>query len=131
MSRIPINALLAPCGIYQPDAVEARGYAPSHNARFVVVRTSKDAPWRLIHAKSGAGIDSILPATMTRITLAEKLAVASAWQAATHLDWSAFDALPQVTYDTKELPALHNPSRATLDEMRTLAANAIVAARAY
>jgi hypothetical protein len=125
--RIKIDAILAPAGIYQREARPVSGYRPTADSPFAVVRVGAgpSAHWKLIHVKSGGSIDSPLPARGYHLTLTHKLAVAAAWTAATHLDWSAFDKLPAVTLETTEAPGLKNPSPVTLAEMRRLADMAI------
>jgi hypothetical protein len=51
-------------------------------------------------------VTSILPATSRKLTMTDKLAVIAAWEAMTHLDWSAFDELPQVTPDSNKFPLI-------------------------
>jgi hypothetical protein len=83
--------------------------------------------WRLTHLRSGASVDSILPALPRKLTMADKLAVAAAFETLTYCDWSAFDSLPQVTLETKDAPRLTpSPSlRVTMDEMRRVAWQAL------
>lgn len=121
--RLAVSAILAPAGIYQREAREASGYRPSASSRFAVVRMNDSDVWRLTHLQSGASVDSILPAMPRRLTMTDKLAVAAAFETLTHCDWSAFDALPAVTLETTEAPALApSPSlRVTTDEMRRVA----------
>jgi len=123
--RIKIDAILAPNGIYQRCALPASGYRPSETSRFAVVRTGPEAPWRLIHVTSGGALDTIFPALPRKLTLADKMATAAAWEAATHIDWSAFDALPAVSLATTQPPALGAGSASTIAEMKALAETAI------
>lgn len=124
--RIPIQTLIAPNGMYQRQAMLAAGYRPAPDSRFAVVRAGPAAPWALTHVKSGGSLDSILPARGYKITMTEKLAVAAAFEAASYVDWSAFDALPQVTESTTDCPTMSPPpSRATMDNLRQLVAQAL------
>jgi hypothetical protein len=127
MAKVMIEALLAPVGIYQREIISAKGWAPREGSRFAVVRTNEKAPWRLIHVRSGGSVDSVFPARLKPFSLADKLAVAAAWEAASHVDWGAFDALPQVTRETTQPPDFGDKpiSPATRDEMRRLAAQAL------
>lgn len=81
---------------YMTARVRVSGYRPSAASRFAVARVGdrKDAPWRLIHVRSGMPVDDVLPLNMTG--LADKLAVAAAWEALTHCDWTAFDTLEEL-----------------------------------
>jgi hypothetical protein len=129
--RIKVAALLAPHGIYRRTPLAVTGYKPTERSRWAVVRTGDAAAWLLIHHASGAGVGSLLPVLPRKLTLAEMLAAAAAFDAATHLDWSAFDALPAVTPETTAEPRLGNPSPATLrtvQAMRELARLAICGA---
>lgn len=111
MKRLAHTQLLAPNGLYAREAAEANGYRPSATSRFCVVRRDEAAPWELVHVRSGAKVDSLLPARSRKTTLAEKLRVAHAFDAATHLDWSDFDQLPQVTRAQGDKPRLEPTPR--------------------
>lgn len=93
---IKFKTLLAPATIYQHAARYAEGQRPTTNSRFGVVRSASDAPWLLIHIRSGSQVGSLLPALSRKLTLRDLLAVASAFEAATHLDWAPFDNLPEI-----------------------------------
>lgn len=101
MPRAKVSVLLAPATIYQHAAHVAEGYAPAESARFAVVRTSADAPWELVHRRSGARVGSLLPALPRKLTMTDMLAVAAALHAHTELDWAPFDTLPECTPETK------------------------------
>jgi hypothetical protein len=72
------------------------GYRPTGSSRFAVVRVNADAPWSLIHTRSGMPVNSLLPALARKVTLGDKLAVAAAFEAQTHLDWAALDDLQEL-----------------------------------
>jgi len=84
------------------------GYRPTPASRFAVTRAADrpEGPWLITHVRSGCGVTSILPATPRKLTMTDKLAVIAAWEAMTHLDWSAFDELPQVTPDSNKFPLI-------------------------
>ena len=84
------------------------GYRPTPASRFAVTRAADrpEGPWLITHVRSGCGVTSILPATSRKLTMTDKLAVIAAWEAMTHLDWSAFDELPQVTPDSNKFPLI-------------------------
>jgi hypothetical protein len=124
--RIPVSAVLAPAGIYRREARAVTGYKASERSRFAVVRASDESIWMLIHIRSGGGLESTLPALPRRLTLADKLAVAAAWDAVTHLDWSAFDDLPAASLEMTAIPSIDLArARHTLAEMRAIAARAL------
>lgn len=126
MRRIPARVLLAPVSIYQHAAHYGEGYRPTAGSRFAVVRTRPDAAWVLVHIRSGMPVESLLPALPRKLTMTDKLNVAAAFEAATHLDWSALDAVPQVEEGAKKCAGLGamNPSQtATVGELRRIAAN--------
>ena len=127
MKRHAITALISPNGIYQREPLAATGYAPSAKARWGVVRASPTAPWLLIHRASGGPIDSMFGARSRKMNLADKLAVARAFEAATHLDFGPFDALPAITAETTETPALKPGPKlyALLESMREIANQAL------
>ena len=81
---------------YMTARLTVKGYRPTAASRFAVIRTNADAPWSLIHVRSGMPVNSLLPALARKLTLADKLAVAAAFEAQTHLDWSAFDELEEL-----------------------------------
>ena len=120
--RIPITTQIP----YMTARVTVQGYRPTASSRFAVIRAKADAPWSLIHIMSGMPGNSLLPALSRQLTLADRLAVAGAWEAQTHLDWSAFD-------DLEELGPSFNGSQyldpakaqATVNAMRELAAQVI------
>jgi hypothetical protein len=95
--RLAVTVLLAPATIYQHAAVSSEGYAPAADARFAVVRAAgrSDGPWVLVHRRSGMLVESLLPPR--KFSRTDKLAVAAAFHACTHLDWTPFDAIPQVS----------------------------------
>lgn len=127
--RHPVKVLLCPATIYQHAARFGAGYAPSENARFAVVRDGegKDAPWAFVHRRTGARVGSLLPVRARKLTMTDMLAVASAFEAATHLDWSPFDSLPVTTPATTGTPKFANERAAQLlaGELRTIAAGAV------
>lgn len=129
MKRYPVTVLLAPASIYVHAAREAQGYAPAPDARFAVVRDQAlpDGQWVLVHRRTGAKIESLLPARSRKLTMTDKLAVAAALYAATHLDWSPFDALPQTTHETKGVPAFADREKAekVATEMRAIVAHVL------
>jgi len=129
--RIAHAQLLAPNGIYAREAAEAVGYRPSPTSRFCVVRRDEAAPWELVHVRSGAKVDSLLPALSRKLTCADKLVVAAAFDAATHLDWSDFDALPEVTRAQGSKPRLEptDKMRAMVQTLVTIAGDALEARR--
>ncbi len=99
-----------------------QGYRPTANSRFGVTRTREDAPWCLSHIRTGMGVSSVLPPVMRKRTMAELLAVASAWEAATHLDWTAFDELPPIGPDTMDQPKIDQAKAGpTVRAMREIA----------
>lgn len=123
--RIKFTTLIAPNGIYHRTTAEAHGYRPAPSSRFAVTRIGR-GPWVLTHVRSGVGIDSILPARGQRLTMTQKLSAAAALEAATHLDWSAFDAIPAVTADMTEPPTfVQRPRDEMIAEMREIVAAAI------
>jgi hypothetical protein len=81
---------------YMTARLTVHGYRPTDSSRFAVVRVNADAPWSLIHTRSGMPVNSLLPALARKVTLADKLAVAAAFEAQTHLDWAAFDDLQEL-----------------------------------
>ena len=119
--RIKTTAIFPPNGIYRQSPVPVEGYKPTENARFGVVRYGADAPWLLVHLATGYSVGNLLPALSRKITLTEKLAVAAARGAQTHLDWQEFDALPATTMETKEAPQFVLSPRDTLAAMRQIA----------
>ncbi len=84
------------------------GYRPTPTSRFAVTRAADrpEGPWLITHIRSGCGVTSILPAVMRKLTMTDKLAVTAAWEAMTHLDWTAFDELPQVSPDSNKFPVI-------------------------
>lgn len=129
--RIAHKQLLAPNGLYARHAAEAVGYRPSPTSRFCVVRRDESRPWELVHVRSGAQVGSLLPALSRKLTLADKLAVARAFDVATHLDWSDFDALPEVTEAQGAKPRLEptDKMRGMVSELVAIARTAIEAAK--
>lgn len=130
MRRIKVTCLLAPATIYQHAARTAEGYKPSENSRFAVVRCG-DAPWELVHIRSGGKVNSLIPQHVRRPTMTDLLGVAAAFDAATHLDWRAFDALPEIRPGAKGYPSFSSdlppPPQA---ELRALACQALGVAMA-
>ena len=90
--RIPYTGQIP----YMTARLTVSGYRPTAASRFAVVRVNADAPWSLIHTRSGMPVNSLLPALSRKVTLADKLAVAAAFEAQTHLDWAAFDELQEL-----------------------------------
>lgn len=97
MKRIEHTQRIAPNGIYARETRTYEGYRPSASSRFCAVRRDEASGWQLVHVRSGAMVDSLLPVAARKPSLALVLRVAHAFDAATHLDWSDFDALPEVT----------------------------------
>ncbi len=81
---------------YMTARLTVSGYRPTESSRFAVIRIRPESPWSLIHVRSGMPVDSILPALSRKLTRDDKLAVAAAFEAQTHLDWSAFDELEEI-----------------------------------
>lgn len=111
---IKFKTLLAPATIYQHAGRYAEGQRPTANSRFGVVRSASDAPWLLVHIRSGSQVGSLLPARPARsrkLTLRDLLAVASAFEAATHLDWAPFDNLPEIQPNDKKYPGFAESDR--------------------
>lgn len=81
---------------YMTARLTVSGYRPTESSRFAVIRIRKDSPWSLIHVRSGMPVESLLPALSRKLTRDDKLAVAAAFEAQTHLDWSAFDELQEL-----------------------------------
>jgi hypothetical protein len=90
--RIPYTGQIP----YMTARLTVSGYRPTDSSRFAVVRVNAGAPWDLIHVRSGMSVGSLLPALARKVTLADKLAVAAAFEAQTHLDWAAFDDLQEL-----------------------------------
>jgi len=123
--RIPYTG---PVPYMAGSRIEAKGYRPTPASRFAVVRVSKDAPWLLIHCRTGMAVASLLPCTLKPLGLAEKLAVAGAWETLTHCDWTAFDSLPELgpSFNGKASLDPSAPGVAnTVAEMRQLAAQTL------
>ncbi len=120
--RIPITTQIP----YMTARVTVQGYRPTASSRFAVVRAKADAPWSLIHVRSGMPVNSLLPAVSRQLTLADRLAVAAAWGAQTHLNWSAFDDLEELGPNFNGSQYL-DPAKAqvTVAAMRDLAAQAV------
>lgn len=127
--RHSVTVLLCPATIYQHAARFGAGYAPTEKARFAVVRDGDDkqAPWVLVHRRTGARVGSLLPVHARKLTMTDMLAVASAFEAATHLDWSPFDSLPVTTPATTGTPKFANERAAQLlaGELRVIAAGVV------
>lgn len=111
---------------YMTKRVRVEGYRPTESSRFAVARVSAEAAWDLMHVRSGMPVNSLLPALSRVLTLADKLAVAAAWEAQTHLDWSAFDALDELGESFNGRQSL-DPATAlpTVNAMRELAASTL------
>lgn len=126
--RIKIATLLSPLGA-RGSVLRVEGYRPTSKSRFAVVRTAADRPWLLIHVRSGAIVDSAIPAVPRKLTMTDKLNVATAWEAATHLNWGPFDRIEAVILETTNVinfaRADQDEARAILPDMRRLAAQAI------
>ena len=95
---------------YMTARVRVEGYRPTATSRFAVAKSPRSKAWNLIHVRSGMPADSVLPLGVT--DMAGKLAVAAAWEALTHLDWSAFDALEELGPNTNARQYL-DPAKAT------------------
>lgn len=110
---------------YMTARVQVSGYRPTDSSRFAVARVDK-GPWLLLHVRSGMPVDSILPALARPVTMEEKLSVAAALEAQTHLDWSAFDSLQELGPGFNGRQSL-DPAKArdTVAAMREIAALAI------
>lgn len=91
------------------------------DGRFAVIRHRKgEGPWIVVHLRTGVGVGSILPPRCT--SLADKLAVMQRWEAAPHLDWSAFDELPAIGPDSTDMPKIdQDKARNTVASMAELA----------
>ena len=111
---------------YMTARVTVTGYRPTKASRFAVARVSDKAPWSLIHVRTGMPVNSVLPALSRALTMADKLAVAAAWETLTHCDWSAFDSLEEIgpSFNGKQHldPAKAMP---TVTAMRQAAAQAL------
>ncbi len=90
--RIPYTGQIP----YMTARLNVSGYRPTPSSRFAVIRIRKDSPWSLIHVRSGMPVNSLLPALSRQLTRDDRLSVAAAWEAQTHLDWSAFDDLEEL-----------------------------------
>jgi hypothetical protein len=111
---------------YMTARVTVSGYRPTDASRFAVARVSDRGPWLLLHVRSGMPVDSLLPALSRPVTMPEKLAVAAAWEAQTHLDWSAFDGLQELGPNFNGRQHLDPATgRATAQAMREIAAQVI------
>lgn len=110
---------------YMTARVTVQGYRPTAASRFAVARVS-NGPWDVLHVRSGMPVNSLLPALPRVLTLADKLAVAAAWEAQTHLDWSAFDALEELGPNFNGRQTM-DPAKAlsTVQAMRELAATVL------
>lgn len=113
---------------YMTGRITVTGYRPTANSRFAVARIDRAGAWDLLHVRSGMPVNSVLPALPRALTLADKLAVAAAWEAQTHLDWSAFDNLEELGPSSNKRQHLDPATaRATVDAMRAIAAQVLEA----
>lgn len=113
---------------YMTARVSVEGFRPTESSRFAVARVSAKAAWDLLHVRSGMPVNSLLPALPRPLTMADKLAVAAAWEAQTHLDWSAFDALEELGPSSNKRQHLDPATAApTIAAMRQLAAQTLEA----
>lgn len=113
---------------YMTARVGVTGYRPTETSRFAVARVSPKTAWDLLHVRSGMAVNSVLPALPRTLSLADKLAVAAAWEAQTHLDWSAFDNLEELGPSSNKRQHLDpSTARATVDAMRVIAAQVLEA----
>ena len=107
-----------------PCKLAVTGYRPSAASRFAVTRIADrpQSPWMLTHIRTGMGVSSILPASSRKLTMTDKLAVIAAWEAMTHLDWSAFDELPEIGPDSNAAPVINQAKAGpVVREMREMA----------
>lgn len=99
--RIPIKTTI----LTNARRLEVMGYKAARNGRFGVIRhRDGEGPWIVVHLRTGVGVGSCLPASC--VSLSEKLAAVAKWEAATHLDWSAFDELPEIGPDSTAMPRI-------------------------
>jgi hypothetical protein len=111
-----------------PAKLSAVGYRPTASSRFAVTRLADrpDSPWTMTHVRTGMGVGSIIPAVSRKLTLAERLEICAAWEAMTHLDWSAFDELPEIGPDTNGAPVINQAKVGpTVRAMREAAATVL------
>jgi len=116
---------------YMSARIKVKGYRPTASSRFAVARVSDraEAPWELIHIRSGMPVGSLLPVLSRPITMAEKLAVAAAFETLTYCDWTAFDALPELGPNSNARSYLdpnNHGVQSTTAEMRRVAADVFV-----
>ena len=125
--RIPVT-VRRPRSHYAAANMLQNGYTTSEGARFAAVRARDgEGPWILVHRRTGMMVGSLLPAS-GKATLAGLLRVIAAWDAATHLDMSWLDSLPECEAGTHE-EDIPRPDAADIaryvPEMRKLAAVAL------
>lgn len=123
MKLVPVS-VMRPRSVYAPANTTCPGYAPSAESRFAVVRDRPgEGPWLLVHRRTGMLVASLLP--VGKFTRTELLATIQAWDAATHLDMSYLDSLPQTVAGSHErdIPRLPETSRGMVAELRTIAAD--------
>lgn len=111
---------------YMTARLTVSGYRPTESSRFAVIRIRKDSPWSLIHVRSGMPVNSLLPALSRQLTRDDRLAVAAAWEAQTHLNWAVFDDLEELGPGFNGSQYL-DPAKgaATVAAMRDLAAQVL------
>lgn len=99
--RIPIETTI----LTNARRLKVEGYQAARGGRFAVIRHRKgEGPWIVVHVRTGVGVGSCLPASC--VSLADKLAACAKWEAATYLDWSAFDELPAIGPDSTTMPRI-------------------------
>lgn len=90
MARIKTTVRVAAYMNEPPEGRDAEAYLTNEGSRFAVTRLDAKTPWVLTHRASGYMVNSLLPISV-RSTIAELLAIVSAWEAHTELDLDAFD----------------------------------------
>jgi hypothetical protein len=120
--RIPYTGQIP----YMAARLTVQGYRPTDSSRFAVVRLNSKAPWDLIHVRSGMSVGSLLPALSRPLGRDDKLAVAAAFEAQTHLDWAPFDSLEQIGPDFNGRQSLAgDAARLTAMALRQVAAQVL------
>lgn len=120
--RIPYTGFIP----YMTARLSVKGYRPTETSRFAVVRIREGAAWDLVHVRSGMSVGSLLPALSRALNRDDKLAVAAAFEAQTHLNWTAFDALEELGPNFNGRQSL-DPATAlpTVNALRDIAAQVL------